>query len=88
MNEKNIVGGISLEAWKKAFAQAVRNNIDHGYFDDILYYHLYPEAIKEANKIEEEDEEAACDILNEKWEFVDEAFKVIFDADRNDYALI
>ena len=81
MNEKNIVGGISLETWKKAFAQAVRNNIDHGYFNDILYYHLYPEDVEEANKIE--NEEAACDILNEKWEFVDEAFKAIFGVDRH-----
>lgn len=83
MNEKNIVGGISLEAWKKAFAQAVRNNIDHGYFNDILYYHLYPKDVEEAHKIEEEDEKAACDILNEKWEFVDEAFKAIFGVDRH-----
>ena len=83
MNEKNIVGGISLRAWKKAFAQAVRNNIDHGYFDDILYYHLYSKDVEEAHKIEEEDEEAACDIFNEKWEFVDEAFKAIFGVDRN-----
>ena len=83
MNEKNIVGGISLEAWKKAFAQAVRNNIDHGYFNDIVYYHLYPEDVEEAHKIEEEDEKAACDILNEKWEFVDEAFKAIFGVDRH-----
>lgn len=83
MNEKNIIGGISLEAWKKAFAQAVRNNIDHGYFDDIVYYELYPEDVKEAYKIEEEDEEAACDIFNEKWEFVDEAFKAIFGVDRH-----
>ena len=81
MNEKNIVGGISLETCKKAFAQAVRNNIDHGYFNDILYYHLYPEDVEEANKIE--NEEAACDILNEKWEFVDEAFKAIFGVDRH-----
>lgn len=83
MNEKNIVGGISLEAWRKAFAQAVRNNIDHGYFNDILYYHLYPKDVEEVHKIEEEDEEAACDILNEKWEFVDEAFKAIFGVDRH-----
>ena len=83
MNEKNTVGGISLEAWKKAFAQAVSNNIDHGYFDDILYYHLYPKDVEEAHKIDEEDEEAACDILNEKWEFVDEAFKAIFGVDRH-----
>ena len=81
MNEKNIIGGISLEAWRKAFAQAVRNNIDHGYFNDILYYHLYPKDVEEANKIE--NEEAACDILNEKWEFVDEAFKAIFGVDRH-----
>lgn len=81
MNEKNIVGGISLEAWRKAFAQAVRNNIDHGYFNDILYYHLYPEDVEEANKIE--NEEAACAIFNEKWEFVDEAFKAIFGVDRH-----
>lgn len=83
MNEKNIIGGISLETWKKVFAQAACNNIDHGYFDDILYYDLYPEAVEEARKIEEEDEEAACDILNEKWEFVDEAFKAIFGVDRH-----
>ena len=83
MNEKNIIGGISLEAWRKAFAQAVRNNIDHGYFNDIVYYHLYPKDVEKAHKIEEENEEAACDILNEKWEFVDEAFKAIFGVDRN-----
>lgn len=81
MNEKNIIGGISMEAWRKAFAQAVRNNIDHGYFNDILYYHLYPEDVEEANKIE--NEEAAYAIFNEKWEFVDEAFKAIFSVDRN-----
>lgn len=80
MNEKNIVGGISLEAWKKAFAQAARNNIDHGYFDDILYYDLYPVVVE---KMREMDEETVCDILNEKWEFVDEAFKAIFGVDRH-----
>lgn len=83
MNEKNIIGGISLEAWREAFAQAVRNNIDHGYFHDIVYYHLYPKDVEKAYKIEEEDEKAACDILNEKWEFVDKAFKAIFGVDRN-----
>lgn len=80
MNEKNIIGGISLEAWKEAFAQAVRNNIDHGYFDDIVYYHLYPVVV---DKMREMDEETVCDILNEKWEFVDEAFKAIFGVDRH-----
>lgn len=83
MNEKNIVGGISLEKWKVAFAELAANAIDHDDFSDILFFDLYPGTHEEAHKIEEEDEEAACDIFNEKWEFVDEAFKAIFGVDRH-----
>lgn len=77
MNEKNIIGGIPLEIWKEVFAQVARNNIDREYFDDIVFYYLYPFAV---DKI---DNEIVRNILNEKWEFVDEAFKAIFGVDRN-----
>ena len=81
MNEKNMVGGISLETWKKAFAELAANAIDHDDFSDILFFDLYPQTIEETNEIEDDD--IACDIFNEKWEFVDEAFKAIFGVDRN-----
>ena len=81
-NQQKKIGGISIERWREAFACAAAIAMDKDYFSDILFYDLYPGTHEEVHKVEEEDEEAACDIYNEKWDFVDEAFKEIFGVDR------
>ena len=82
-NQQKVIGGISIERWRKAFAYAASIAMDKDYFSDTLFYDLYPGTYEEIDKVEEEDEEAACDIFNEKWAFVDEAFKEIFGVDRH-----
>ena len=82
MNEKNIIGGISLEKWRAAFAELAANAIDHDDFSDILFFDLYPGTHEEADAIDEDDEEAICDIYNEKWDYVDEAYEAIFGVKR------
>ena len=65
-----MIGGIPIEHWRKAFACATSIAIDKDYFSDILFYELYPNASEE-------------DSYDEKWNFVNEAFKEIFGVDRN-----
>ena len=77
-NQKNI-GGISIERWKRAFADAVEFAIDNDYFTNILFFDLYPIAAK----IDENNEDAQDDVYNSKWEYVNEAFKEIFGVERN-----
>ena len=73
-----IIGGISLETWKKAFGKAAAIAMDNDYFSDILFFDLYPSTSEEVAQIEEIDEDAACDIYNEKWDYANEAFEEIF----------
>ena len=84
-NQQKMIGGISINRWKQAFADAAAIAIDKDYFSDILFYDLYPGTYDEYDKAEdeEEDEDAVCDIFNEKWKFVDEAFKEVFGVDRH-----
>ena len=70
------IGGISIERWKRAFAAAAETAINEGYLDDTLYHNFYPDTSEIAAGIE--DEEAQCDIYNEKMDFAAEAFKEIF----------
>ena len=73
-----VIGGISLETWKKAFGKAAAIAMDNDYFSDILFFDLYPNASEEVAQIEEIDEDAACDIYNEKWNYANEAFEEVF----------
>jgi hypothetical protein len=76
--ENKIIGGISLDKWKEALGKAAAIAMDKDYFSDILFFELYPNIAEETAKIDEEDEEAICDIYNAKWEYADEAFKEVF----------
>lgn len=76
--EEKVIGGISLTTWKKEFANLVRIAADKDYFSDILYYKLYPNIAEETAAIDEEDEDARCDVYNKKWEYVYKAFEEIF----------
>lgn len=82
MNNKTI-GGIPLEKWKDAFAELVAIAIDKDYFSDILFFDLYPGTHEEAHAIDDDDEDAICDIYNEKWNYVDEAYEAIFGVSRH-----
>ena len=73
-----MVGDISLTTWKEKFADLVRLAIDKDYFSDTLFDELYPNISAEAAAIDEDDEEAQCDIYNEKWEYAHKAFEEIF----------
>lgn len=77
MKEK-IIGGVSIAEWKKAFASLVRIAMDKDYFSDIMFYKLYPNTAAEAAAIDDDDEDAQCDVYNEKWEYAYEAFEEIF----------
>ena len=76
-----MIGGIPIDRWKMAFAEAADIAISKDYFSDILFFDLYPNTFKEA---EEENEELVDEIYNAKWEFVDKAFKEIFGVSRNE----
>lgn len=80
--QQKMIGGISIERWKKAFADAAAIAMDQDYFSDILFFELYPNIGEEVAKIDEDDEDAQCDVYNSKWEFVDEAFKEVFGVER------
>lgn len=73
-----VIGGISLETWKKAFGEAVAIAIDKDYFSDILFFNLYPNTSEEVAQAEEIDEDTVCDIYNEKWDYANKAFEEIF----------
>lgn len=82
-NKQKMVGGISIDRWKQAFADAAAIAIDNDYFSDILFYDLYPETYDEYDKVKDENTDIADNIFNEKWKFVDEAFKEVFGVDRH-----
>ena len=82
-NQKKIIGGISIERWKQAFANVAAIAIDNDYFSDILFYDLYPGTYDEYDKVKDENTDIADNIFNEKWKFVDEAFKEVFGVDRH-----
>jgi hypothetical protein len=78
------IGGISIDRWKMAFAEAVDIAIDKDYFSDILFFDLYPNTHEEAAAVSEENEELADEVYNTKWECVNEAFKEVFGISRNE----
>lgn len=81
---EKMIGGISIERWKRAFAEAADIAIDKDYFSDILFFDLYPNTHEEAAAVGEENEELVDEIYNTKWEFVSEAFKEIFGISRSE----
>lgn len=84
INTKKEIGGISLDKWKRAFANAVSIAIEKDYFSDIFFFDLYPNINEEINKIWYEDtsdaarEEAVENLYEKKWAYVNEAFNEIF----------
>ena len=76
--EEKIIGGVSITEWKKAFASLARIAMDRDYFSDIMFYELYPNTEAEAAAIDDDDEDAQCDVYNEKWDYSYEAFEEIF----------
>lgn len=84
IDNKKEIGGIPLDKWKRAFADAVSIAIQKDYFSDIFFFDLYPNINEEINKIWYEDtsdvakEEAVQDLYEEKWGYVNEAFNEIF----------
>jgi hypothetical protein len=78
MENTKIIGGVSIEDWKKAFAQAVANAFDKDDFSDILFFNLYPNTSEEAANIDEDDEEAIDEVYNSKWTYAYEAFEEVF----------
>ena len=82
-NKQKMIGGISIERWKQAFADVAAIAIDNDYLSDISFYDLYPGTYDEYYKVKEANEDAADDVFNEKWAFVDEAFKEVFDVERH-----
>lgn len=80
--QQKMIGGISIERWKEAFAKAAAIAMSHDYFSDILFFELYPNIDEETAAIDEEDEELIDEVYNSKWEFVDEAFKEVFGIER------
>ena len=73
--EEKMIGGIPLTTWKEEIANLVRIAMNKDYFSDTLFYKLYPNTAAEAAAI---DEDAQCDVYNEKWEYAYEAFEAIF----------
>ena len=41
-NKQKMIGGVSIDRWKQAFADVAAIAIDNDYFSDILFYDLYP----------------------------------------------
>ena len=82
MENQKIIGGISIKRWKKAFAAATRMAMEKDYFSDILFFDLYPDIHEEVVKIDENDEDAQCDVYNAKWKYAAEAFKEVFGVER------
>lgn len=82
-NKQKIIGGVSIDRWKQAFADVAAIAIDNDYFSDILFYDLYPGTYDEYDKVKDENTDIADNIFNGKWAFVDEAFKEVFGVDRH-----
>ena len=84
MNDKKEIGGIPLDKWKRVFAKVVSIAIEKDYFNDILFFDLYPNLYREVDEIWYEDtsdvarEEALQNLYEEKWRYVNEAFNEIF----------
>ena len=84
IDTKKEIGGIPLDKWKRAFANAVSIAVEKDYFSDILCFDLYPNLQEEVDKIWYEDtsdvarEEAIQNLYEEKWGYVNEAFNEIF----------
>ena len=76
--EEKVIGGIAISKWKEVFRELCEIAMDKDYFSDILFYDLYPETSAEAAAIDDDDEDAQCDVYNAKWEYVDEALDAIF----------
>jgi hypothetical protein len=77
--ENEMIGGITLEQWKKSFANAILIAREKDYFSDILFYDLYPDTHEQAATLYDAGEYDAMDALySEKWEYFNEAFKQIF----------
>lgn len=77
--EEKMIGGISISRWKAAFRELCEIAMDKDYFSDILFEDLYPNTWEEAAEIEDED--AQCDVYEEKWNYAYEALKEVFKED-------
>lgn len=82
--QQKVIGGISVERWRKAFAEAVDIAIEKDYFSDILFFDLYPNTAEEVAAMEKENKERVDEVYNSKWEVVGEAFKEVFGISRDD----
>ena len=71
-----MIGGIKIEIWKEAFLRV--SGLDKTYFEDVLYHELYPNISEEIANIDEDDEDAICDVYNAKWDYANEAHQIIF----------
>lgn len=88
MENQKIIGGISIERWKRAFAAAAEFAMDNDYFTNILFFDLYPDTDEEVAKIDEDDEDAQYDVYNSKWEYAEKAFKEVFGVEcRGDWSV-
>ena len=76
--EEKMIGGISISTWKEAFYNLCEIAMDKDYFSDILFYQLYPNTAAESAAIDGNDEDAQCNVYNEKWNYAYEALKEIF----------
>ena len=77
-NTNVIIGGISLEKWRNAFIKVLERTINSDNFSDILFFELYPNIKEEIQQIEEQAEEAVDEIYASKYDYANEAFKLIF----------
>lgn len=72
MNEN--IGGFSIQTWKEIFSK-VHSKEE---LEDILYFDLYAKQIEtELANIDEDDEDAVCDVYNEKFDYACEAYEKI-----------
>ena len=76
--ERKMIGGISISKWKKAFRDLCEIAMDKDDFSDILFFDLYPETSDEIAATNKDDEEAQCNIYNEKWNYAYKALEEIF----------
>ena len=73
MNEK-IIDNKSLSEWREIFTKVL--DVESDWYD--IVFAIYPNLSAEMAVVEEEDEELACDIFNEKADLVYDAFKEVF----------
>ena len=68
------IGGFSIQTWKEIFNRV--NSKEE--LEDILYFDLYAEQIEaELANIDEDDEDAICDVYNEKFDYACKAYEKI-----------